>query len=428
MPERATTRRGLLAATGATLLAGCSGLEGLSEQSADPISTARLPDVTDDGESEPVVVETVPVAIERDLLAERARRTSELLERLPLALGPSDVPNGRIRERLVNSADDASSYVDDARGAQSRLAALRTLRRARSYARYAAAGWAYVDDGTTVEDLQSEHATVVQDAESFESDHTYVGEDAVEAVLVHARIERNLRGVFDDGDPTRSADFSDLLAVAEWGEHVERTRGLLDDSRYLYERFSDSLPADPGSVADQLAAAGDALVEDLQRRRDELPPEPTQHERTLGWQLRYHMRNEAESRVRYAPDAPGPASSILIGVQGITDFLAYDRIYERLEDGERFDVGAAADVHDARERAVEAIRAALEESPRSDLARPVLADAAVGVVAADEELSRLRGDVRPARLHDPVRRYVAATARARSVPTATRRVLDALDA
>lgn len=427
MPGPSTTRRGVLAATGATLLAGCSGLDGLQDRSEATISTAGLPDVTDDGESEPVVVETVPVAIEREVLAERAQRTNELLARLPLSFGPDDVPNGHVRERLVDAADDASSHVDDARSARSRLTALQSLRRARSHARYAAAGWAYVEDGTTVEDLQSEYETVARDADAFESDHTYLGEDAVEAVLVHARIEENLDRVSADGDPTSPVDTGELLPVAEWGEHAEFARGLVDDSRYLYGRFSDSLPDDAPTVEDQLTTAGESLVDDLQRRRAELPPEPTQAEQTLGWRLRYRMRDEAESRARYIPDAPGPASAILIGVAGITDFLAYDRIVERIEGGERFGIEAAADVHDARERAVDAIRSALAESPRSALARPALADAAVTVAAADEELARLRGDVRPTRLHDPVRRYVAATARARSVSTATREALDALE-
>lgn len=428
MPEPTATRRGVLAATGATLLAGCSELDRLRDQSDESISTARLPDVTDDGEAEPIVVETVPVEIGRDLLSDRAARTNELLTTLPLSFGPADVPNGRIRERLVGAADEASSAVDEARTARSRLEALRSLRRARSEARYAAAGWGYVDDGTTVDDLQAEHETVVEDAESFEADHAYVGEDAIEAVLVHARIERNLEGVLDDREPDRSVDSSELLAVAEWGEHVERARGHLDDGRYLYDRFSASLPDDAGSIEEQLSSAAESLVEDLQRRRDELPPEPTEHEQTLEWRLRYRMRDEAESRARYAPDAPGPASTILVGVDGVTDFLAYDRILERLEDGDQFQVESAADVHDARERAVEAIRTALEESPRSGLARSVLADAAFGVSAADEQLARLSGDVRPARLNDPVRRYVAATARARSVPTATRQAIDALEA
>lgn len=427
MTESSTTRRGVLTAAGATLLAGCSGLDGLSDRSEETISTARLPDMTDDGESEPVVVETVPVEIERDLLAERAQRTNELLATLPLSFGPGDIPNGHVRERLVDAADDASSYTDDARTAQSRLTALQSLRRARSHARYAAAGWAYAEEGTTVADLQSEHDAVVRDAESFESDHTHLGADAVEAVIVHARIEQNLDRVFDDRDPTSSVDTADLLPVAEWGEHAEFARGLVDDSRYLFEQFTGSLPADAGSIEDQLTTAGESLVDELQRRRDELPPEPTRDGRDLKWRLRYRMRDEAESRAGYTSDAPGPAKTVLVGVEGLTDFLAYDRILGRIEDGEQFGIEAAADVHEARERAVDAIRTSLEESPRSELARPVLADAAVAVTAADEELARLRGDVRPTRLHDPVRRYIAATARARSVPTATQQVLDALD-
>lgn len=427
MRGTSATRRGLLAAAGGTLLAGCSGLDGLSNRSDEGIPTSRLPDVTDDGESEPVVVETVPIAVERELLAERARRATDLLGTLPMSFGPGDVPNGHVRERLVDAADEASGYVEDARTAKSRLTALQSLRRARSHARYAAAGWAFVEDGTTEADLESEHDEVVQDARSLQSERSYLGEDPVEAVVLHARIERNLEPVLEDRDPSTPADTGELLAVAEWGEHAESRRGLVEDSRYLYGRFADSLPADAGSVEETLTTAADSLVEELERRRGALPADPTEGDRELAWRLRYRLRDAAESSASYAADAQGPASAVLTGTEGLADFMAYDRIRERIEDGERFGAEEAADVVDARTRAVEAIRTSLEGSPRSELARPVLADAAASVAAADEELARIRGSVRPARLDDPVRRYVAATARARSVPAAVQQVLDVLD-
>lgn len=426
MRETSATRRGVLAAAGGALLAGCSGLDEFSDSSDERIPSARLPDVTDDGESQPVVVETMPIDIERTLLAERVQRTTDLLATVPMSFGADDVPNGHVRTQLVEAGEDASGYIDDARSAQSRLTAVRSLQRARSEARFAAAGWGFVEDGTTETALRSEHEAVVEDAQSLRSDHAYLGKDSVEAVLVHAEVEQHLESVLQDRTPSRSVNTDELLTVAEWGEHTEYARARVDDGRYLYDRFRGSLPADAGSIEETLTTAGESLVDELQRRKSDLPAEPTEGDRDLVWRLRYRLRDAAESSARHAADEPGPASTVSRGAEGLTDFLANERIRGRIDDGEQFAVEEAADVHDARDQAVEALQAALEESPRPALARPILADAARLVVAADEELARLRGTVRPARLHDPVRRYITATARARSVPTACQQVLDAL--
>ncbi|QLD88195.1 hypothetical protein HWV07_03760 [Natronomonas salina] len=426
MRETSATRRGVLAAAGGALLAGCSGLDEFGESSDEEIRSSRLPDLTDDGESQPVVVETMPIEIERTVLAERVQRTTDLLATLPMSFGADDVPNGYVRKQLIEAAEDASEYIQDARTAQSRLTAMRSLQRARSEARFAAAGWGFVEDGTTETARQSEHEAVIEDANALRSDHAYLGEDPVEAVLFHAEVEQHLAFVAENRYPSGSVNTDELLTVAEWGEHTEYARARVDDGRYLYDRFRESLPADAGSIEETLTTAGESLVDELQRRRSDLPAEPTEGDHELVWRLRYRVRDAAESSARYAGDEPGAASTVLRGAEGLADFLAYERIRDRIDDGEQFGVEEAADVHDARDQAVESVRTALDESPRAGLARPVLADAAQQIVAADEELARLRGTVRPARLDDPIRRYVTATARARSVPAACQEVLDTL--
>lgn len=426
MRETSATRRGVLAAAGGALLAGCSGIDEFRGESDAEIPSSRLPDVTDDGESQPVVVETMPIEIERSVLAERVQRTTDLLATLPMSFGADDVPNGYVRTQLVEATEDASEYIRDARTAQSRLTAMRSLQRARSEARFAAVGWAFVEDGTTETALQSEHEAVVEDAQSLKTDHAYLGEDPVEAVLVHAEVEQHLESVLRDRTPSRSVNTDELLTAAEWGEHTESARAQVDDGRYLYDRFRESLSADAGSIEETLTTAGESLVDELQRRTSNLPAEPTEGDHDLVWRLRYRIRDAAESSAKYAGDEPGAASTVLRSADGLRDFLAYERIRDRIDDGEQFGVEDAADIHDARDQAVEAIRTALDESPRAALARPVLADAAQQIVAADEELARLRGTVQAARLDDPIRRYVTATARARSAPIACQEVLDTL--
>lgn len=426
MPDAASTRRGFLAAAGATLCAGCSNLNLFSDGFRESIPSHRLPDVTDDGESEPVVVDALPVDIERGKLDGATQRVADLLGTLPMPFGSAEIPNGHIRHQLLEAANEATANVEDARTAQSHLSALQSLRQARTHARYAAAGWAFVDSGTTKEDLQAEHQQAISEAQSFQTEYEYLGADLVHAVLVHAQLEENLNSALNDQGPSAYRDSGPLLTVAEWGEHAESARTLVADSRYLYSQFTSSLPTAAGTVKDTFATAADHLEADLQNRQENLPPEPTEGDRESLWQLQYRLHDAADSSADQVAGAAGPASAVLTATKGLADFLAYDRIQDQIENGEQFHVEEASDIRVARSQALEAIHTAMDESPRPDLARPVLADAAVTVAFADEELARSRGDVSPAQLADPLHRYMTATAQARSIPTASQQVLNEL--
>jgi len=115
-----------------------------------------------------------------------------------------------------------------------------------------------------------------------------------------------------------------------------------------------------------------------------------------------------------------------VSTRGFTALGAYDRLEDHINDGQ-LRPETAADVRDIRTTAVAAIADARESSPRVDLARPILAEAARSITYADARLRRLSGDVRPTQLDDAIVQYLAATLRARSVPTASRTVLDALN-
>lgn len=428
MGDGTPTRRGFLAAAGTTLLAGCGQIDRLGDDSTETVFSGDLPDVGEEGEAEPILAEDVPVDIERKRLGDARERATELLASVPLAFGPADVPNGYVRQRLVEAAEAASRDLDDARTAKTRLSALESLREARGEARYAAAGWAFVEDGLTEADVRGEHDEAVSAAESLQADHEYLGTDPVDAALVHARVERHLRLVLDDSSSPRTGRDGQLLTVAEWGEHAESAAARVSDGRYLYDRFTASLSDDAGSVESTLDEAAASVGDDLRQRREELPPEPTEDEYDLVQRLHYRLRDEAKDGARRVREAQGPASAVLAGVEGLVDHGAYERFQQRRDDGEQFGAESASDVHEARSDALEAIRAALDESPRSALARPVLVDAAWTAAWGDAELGRMRGEVTLGRLDDAMERYVTATLRARSAPAACRQVLDALEA
>jgi hypothetical protein len=418
-----TTRRGLLAAAGTALLAGCSELDSGSDETR--VSSYHLPDHTDDGDADPIIVDGLPLAIEQSALTARADRTTALLDTLPLPLTAEDIPNGYVRMQLLEAAERASTSLEKARGARSRFAALEHLRRARAEARYAAAGWAFVTDDAIQTALEDEHDAAVEDARSLRAEREYRGDDLVRAALVHGTVERDLHYVVEAGAPRHRTDGT-LLAVAEWGEHAERARATVDDSQYLHDRFLNSLPAGAGNVEGALETAAESLATDLEARRQELPPVPTDaHERRF-YRHRHRLRDSVEDGAKRVAGAPGPGSAVLTATSGLVDAMAYDRVVERLDGENGVELESADDVQAARDAAVEALETALEASPRAELVRPTLADAAWQVAAADERLARFHGEVRVARLDDPVGRYLAATARARSAPPACEQVLDAL--
>ena len=426
MTDPTPTRRKFLVAAGtATALAGCSELGARSSDSAEEIPLTELPEVPDPDESEPILVDDIPIEIEREKLSESATRVTDLLDTLPMPFGPDDVPNGHIRRELTEAAERATGHLDSARSAQTRLSALESLHRARSEARYAAAGWAFVEQDRTTTELRAEREETVDEASAFRSEYEYLGTDPVRAVVVHSHLRRTIERVFDARNPSNYGDPGALLTVAEWGEHAESARAHLEDSRYLSDRFEATLPADAGSLEETFDAAAESLTESLGRRRDELPPEPEEAEE-LADRLRYRLRDDAASGAKNADDVGGPARTVLAATDALVGVLAYDRLQSRIDDGDRFQVETGEDVRAMRSGALEAIRTGLEESPRPALVRGVLADAAWRVVHADDELARHHSSVRPGRLHGLIRRYVTATVRARSVPTACKEVVDAL--
>lgn len=425
--DASLTRRTFLLAAGTTVgLAGCSGRTSFSDDSPERIPLHQLPDVPDEGDSNPIVANDIPADIERERLTRTATRVTDLLETLPIPFGPSDVPNGHVRHELVQAAESATEHLDAARSANTRLSALQSLHYARTRARYAAEGWAFVEHDRSKAELRTERRETVSEAEAFRSNYEYLGDDPVRAVVVHAHIEQNLRRVLDASAPPTHDEPEALLAVAEWGEHAESARTYLDDSRYLYDRFVSSLSSNAGTVESTLAAGAESLTAELERRRDELPPEQTELNGELAGRIRSRLRHDADSSARNVPDG-GPARTVTAAMEGLTHFLAYDRIQSRIEDGERFRAETAADIRTARSEAIESIRTALEDSPRSELSRGVLADAATLVMYADDELARYSNSVSPARLNNPIRRYITATVQARSAPTACQEVLEALE-
>jgi hypothetical protein len=422
--DHSITRRGFLAAAGTTVVAGCGGFDGNGTRSSETISSARLPEDID--RSKPLVVRQLPIGIEQAYLRESEDRVLALLTSLPMPLTQAAIPNGYVRQEVINAASDATNALNAARDTQNRFQALLKLHDARVRARYAAAGWGAIDGEVTETELRSEHQETIGAAQSLKQRHAYLGADPIAALLVHARIEHTLSAVLDgDGPSTYGIDDS-ILAVAEWGAHAEHAESFVAESEYVYDRFQAAIPDDSGTIEDQLTTARETLSDELQQRRDRLDPEADDYAQGQIGQLLHRIRSDA---VRSVDDVAGrdrPASAVLRGTTGLTEFDAYDRLKSRIADGERLQVTEASEIHDARQAARTAIRTALAESPQPAVARHILGELAATLVWTDERLARYQGDINPAQLSDPVREYLSVTLRAKGVPAACQQLQEAL--
>lgn len=428
MGDRSATRRGFLALVGAGAVAGCSGLGDLGGGEEPEIDTYSFPDFEHGEDPQPSIAPSVPVTIEPAYLRKARTRTTDLLAELPTPLGPTEIPNGTVRQHLTNAADDAWSHLQAAMRAQTTLAADRALGTAREHARYAAAGWAFVAEGRSIGDLASERSATRATARELREDHDYRGTDPVAAAVVHAEIERALEQAADSSSIHANHEGSELLVVAEFGEAAEAAAAHVDLARHLDSQFTASLPADAGSVAPTLSAAVEELDGALERRRGELPPEPTADDWGARRELLDDLLWEVSDEEPLGRDAAGPAEAVVDGTQGLAIHGAVDRVGQRLDDGEQFTVEDAAGVHEYRSTAYETLETTLAESPATPLARRVLVDAAWRVASADWELGQFEGRVGADRLTDPIVGYVAATDIARATPDACRRTLAALEA
>lgn len=424
--DRATTRRGLLAAGGLCLTGGCATSLPLSGGDAH-LSAHDLPRLDPDEERHPPVRVAVPVDVAAEHVAAHRDRVRELLAVLPTPLGPDEIPNGAVRERLLDAAATATDRLDDARRAETELLALSRLGRAREEARYAAAGWRFIEDEVAVPDLYSELQTVTTRATDVLASHEYVGDDPVRAAVVHAQIERTLEAATRD-DQLGNAD-DGVLEAAEVAGAAERATAHLADGRHLAAQFAASLPDDTGSIEDRLVDAGETLAGRVRSKALEVPPEPSQ-ERDWGPgeyavdDLRFDLNADG----RPTDDWRRPGERIAEAHRWLVTFRAIRWIDRRRTDGELDTVTSAADVREVRRSAYDAVETAATETPALSLSREPLRDAGYHLLAGDRAVARAPGSGRidADRLDDAVTEYVVATALARSVPGTCREVVRTL--
>jgi len=436
-----TPRRRFLALAGTASLAGCTDLRGLLRDTPEPVPLegAALRAVAD--REAPSIPETVPVDVADDHLASSTATAREHLDPVPSPLDASAVPNGAIRQELVEGREEATEALAASAGAASPLEAMDELRHARQHARFVAAGWASVEAGLTYEDVLDDRSPVGDAVDRFRSRWRYVGADPVRASLVHLCIQERVRYVLhhvDDREPRIGPGHSSPLEVGRLAGGLEAARASLADATHVHDRFTASLDEER-SLRERFRSAATTLAARVRTRLDTVP-EGDHHEPSS-----YVDRDVDEAvavtglgdLARSLHFADGGADTLARGefpwaIHGAHQTLVWRRAFRslrrRIEDGEHATVEAADDVGAIRAAAVTAIDEAATAGSNPRLNHSVLARVARIVAEADRMIvDQADEDTIPlAYVEEPVGRYVMARELARATPPASRTVAAAL--
>ncbi|WP_134671505.1 hypothetical protein [Halorussus marinus] len=435
-----TTRRGFLALAASAGLAGCNGFGYFSDDRGPTVEGAALSEVA--STDPPTVTERFPVEVEQSYLDEAAATAREHLSAVPAPLDESDVPNGVIRQEVSRLYEEANEALADAAEATTTADAMGRLRDAREDARAAAAAWAAIDGDLDREAVRASIPTVRRALEEFQFRWRYVGQAPVRAVLAHAQIEervgfagRRLRGAGEHHRRYRRRP-DNPLAIGEFAGEVESARAAIDDAAYVYDRYVASL-GDPRPIGEGLRAVGESLVETLDERREALPGEPHAEASSLvdrdveGTPIAEALTGLRDAEYADGLDdelATGRRASVVLSVHDtLAQVRAFERLRERVADGEFVRVETIEDVRTIRDAAVDAVAAAADSERHSRLDRRLLAS--LGDFGyADRQIEEYadRDQVPVDWLVPDLSYYVAIEARAREVPAASATVAEAI--
>jgi hypothetical protein len=432
-----TTRRGFVALAGSVALAGCGGLNPLSEPEPTTIDGSALREAASG--DPPTVPPAVPIAVEQAYVDVGVETVRDTLASVPAPFDEREVPNGMIRRELGEMHERATDALEDVSEAPSPAEALGSLRYARESATAVATAWRAIDGDVAFDDVRETASAVRGEIDDFRGRWRYVGDDPVRAVLAHGEVEghvatagRRLSGAVD-----RSRYVAENpVVIGEMAGDVAAARASLAHGAYLYDRFVASLSA-TRPMGPVFRAAGESLTATMNDRREELPAadgSPSSYaggdaaEAPVGSAL-VELRDSIEYADRIDDErATGQRANVVLSAfWTLVRIRAFERLRERVERGDYVTVGSAADVRRMRESAFRAVESALASDAPPRLARHVLQTVGALEYVA-ERLHEYEDDdeVHVDWLGRELGRYVSVEAMARATPETTKSVADAI--
>ncbi len=382
----------------------------------------------------PSVSETLPVTVEPSFAAAQAEAARQLLDDVPRTFDSDLVPNGAIRKRLNYLNDSAREQVREIEDAPTTLERLWQASRARPDAREVRATWRAIDSDLTRKEVREETPEIRATTEEFASRWSYIGDDPVRALRVHAEIESDLVGArnWAASDGRDHRQFGDgPFGVGEAASRLERARVDNDVMNHMFDRFQHSLET-TSDLKPRLETARRTLYGRVQRRIESLPDvDADLHEspsalldRNVGdtagvWALaRLYQESERNALVLRNADDPEPALArrILEATAVLVTVRAFDRLRSRIENGDEMSVESAEAVVALRENALEAIEAARTNELASGLVRELLPQFARYVRWTDEEFANQSGAISVRSVERDVADYIVAAETCRVLP------------
>ncbi|MFD1598536.1 hypothetical protein [Halobellus rarus] len=421
-------RRELLALSGAlglTSLAGC--LDQLPGSGPATVDGDALAAVVDDGA--PEVAETLPVDIEASFVAEQREVAEAKLDSVPAPFDEAEIPNGVIRERMNGEYEAAGESISASSGTGTAHERLEHTTHARASAHEVQTAWRAIEGDATVDDLRESRSTVDADVDALTSRWEYVGDDPVRAAIVHAEIERAIRGArnwlsFRERDLEYAAE--QPLRFGDVAADVERARTSVAVASYYFDQFRESL-AREATLRERFAAARDALDERVRTRGESLPEEaddPTSLlDRDVGQTAGVIALDDILRNARWRTEdrgdeqeTPSLAGAALDATGTLVYLRAFEALRERLEGGDDVAVDEVDDVAELRTDAIDAISAAREADRNRLVVDAVLPRFARELRWIDDQISRYEDDTRVDFAEREAAGYVVVAETCRAVP------------
>jgi len=431
-------RRGFLALAGAVGLASLSGcLDQLPGSGPETLDGDAVADVVDD--EVPEISETLPVDIEASFVAEQREVAQAKLDSIPGPFDETQIPNGVIRERVNGEYEAAREAIRESADAGTTYERLERATRARTSAREVQAAWETIEEEATVEDLRESQAAVEDDVDAFASRWEYVGDDPVRAAIVHAEIEREIRGARNwlsfrahelEYAAEQPLDFADIAA------DIERARSSIAVASHYLDQFRRSLDTER-NIRERFVTARETLDERVRTRGESLPEEtddPTSLvdrdiDRTAGVIALSDLLRNARWRVKDRSsdrDSRSLASDALAASGTLVYLRAFETLRERIEEGNDVAVDEADDVGELRADAVEAISSARGADQNRLVVDALLPRFARELRWIDDRLSGYEGDTRVEFVERKAAGYVVIAETCRAVPSVSGDVAAAL--
>jgi hypothetical protein len=437
--DRRSGRRQFLVGTGAVVLSGCLGGDGADRRELEPGPLQSIP-----SKPVPEVPRRLPVPIGSTYLDQSAARARELLSALPPSIDQGAIPNGAIREEVVDAQESATEALDRAGSSPTPFERMRALRDARESAARASAAWRAIQDGYSRQDALSARPEIAERLETFQGDWRYVGDDPIAAVLLCRELEDLTRQAGDHLDRAANPGYVEPDSPPGIGHaagSLEYARCAIADGEHVYDGQTASSDDATHSLERTITEAARHLAERVTDRTSELPADRPEDpsslvDRDVGDTPTGRVLTAAiDSANRQADDADerrsdgAYATAILEAHEALTAIRTYETLRDRIADGESFPIDTAEDVVGYRGDAVEAVRATLDVGKHPRLGRTVAGRLAREIEYADAHFEAIDADSTPsvAQIERDAVQYVRIGTAAEYVSTVTDTVASELE-